>query len=327
MKKSNEKRYILQKTGDTVFYLRSLKVENEDKLYLKASHINAMRREALALLFEERSKLLDKSKETPENAEDESFLPCKAERIKLRLSYENVDAISVFASEKADEIIVNAKDIKAALSKVDKSKLIGKLPEIEYDDLKMRGLIREMRSLGVDKVLCENIGAVYMAREEGMCIFGGSGLNVINSLSLNAYADMGVVEMTLSTECDRGILLNIKGRIKTGIVAYGYLPVMYMNACPNISSGCARCSGINKISGRKGEDLFTYCHSRKYVTLHNGVKLYVLDKLSDIPNLSHAVLAFTKENESECDGVIRSFLKREIPEGDFTRGIYFKTLI
>jgi hypothetical protein len=102
---------------------------------------------------------------------------------------------------------------------------------------------------------------------------------------------------------------------------------MYLSACPNRDAKCSECGGINRISGKKGEDLFTYCHNKKYITLHNGVKLYVLDKLKSIPNLSHATLMFTREDRAQCDEVVRRFLNSAAPSGEFTRGIYFKTLI
>ena len=93
--------------------------------------------------------------------------------------------------------------------------------------------LEEIVKIGVTDVYCNNIGIVALASEMGMTVHGGFGLNIFNSYSLDFIERIGVKDTELSFELTAGMINRISGNIKTGVVGYGYLPLMITRNCPN----------------------------------------------------------------------------------------------
>lgn len=62
-----------------------------------------------------------------------------------------------------------------------------------------------------------------------------------------------------------------------------------------------------------------------YFELINGEPLYLFDK-KRIPAAFETIM-FTNENADEAKEVILSYLENRPPEGDFTRGLYYRGVI
>ena len=164
------------------------------------------------------------------------------------------------------------------------------------DEDKCRNLLAKIKEMGVDSVLADNIGTFAMAKKLGFRVFGGHGLNVLNSVSFSEYENMGAEDITLSPELMMSSVGKIRNRRKKGIIGYGYLPLMRFRVCPAQSKkGCADCRGLSVVKDRLGIDFYILCSGRKYSSLLNSVPLYIGDKPHD--NADFVTLYFTFEKK------------------------------
>ncbi|MBQ5356782.1 MAG: U32 family peptidase, partial [Oscillospiraceae bacterium] len=152
------------------------------------------------------------------------------------------------------------------------------------------------------------------------------GLNILNSLSLSEYEELGITDATLSFELSAPKMKHIGGKIKRGILGYGYLPLMRMRACPiKKASGCKNCPGKGKIKDRMGKEFTYLCFEKKFGTLLNSVPLYVADK--DFSGIDFITLWFTTETPENCKKIYNMFKNKAPADFDKTNGLYFRELL
>ncbi len=183
-----------------------------------------------------------------------------------------------------------------------------------------------MKAAGVNDVYCENIGALEIAEEAGMTLHGGHGLNVLNTLALNEYENLGLSDATVSFELSAAKIKRLGGEIRRGILGYGFLPLMRTRACPlKKPGGCGKCPGTGKIKDRMGKEFTYLCFERKFGTLLNSLPLWVADK--EIGGIDFVTLYFTTESPKRCEEVYRSFSKGLPADCEKTNGLYFRELL
>jgi len=199
-------------------------------------------------------------------------------------------------------------------------------PSFSKTQKKIEELLPILKEKGLTSLYCENIGAINLAKKYGFEIYGGSTLNVTNSISLSEYEALGVKDLTLSFELKIGKASHLYGNIKRGIIGYGYLPLMRFRACPIKSvTSCSKCSGINELTDRMGKKFTVMCQKREYSVLLNSTPLYIGDK--DINNLDFVTLYFTKEAKEECEKIYNTFINKKAPDFERTSGLYFRDLL
>ncbi len=322
--KAMAERY-LSKTGGTPFYLNELEFFAEGEPIIPASEINELRRNALAELAEIREKVLP-------HPTAEFVLPeikkYSAQKTNLRLRAEKFEQIDF--ENNAEKIILPIAEIEKHPEAIQKfgEKLICELPVLvfAFDEEKLKARLFAIKEKGVTKALCENICTVNIAKECGFEVYGGHGLNILNSLALAEYENIGVINATLSFELSAPKIKHLGGNIPRGIIAYGYLPLMCMRACPiKKQSGCKNCPGKGKITDRLGKE-FTYrCFERKYGTLYNSLPLWVGDK--DFAGVDFMTLWFTDESPERCKKVYEMFEQKAPADCEKTNGLYFRELL
>lgn len=312
----------LSKTGGTPYKINKTDVACEKGLSVPLSSLNKMRREAL-----EKLSALRRQKREYE------IFP-----IEKALTRENVEA----PSRKFPEILVRVENpAQAALlpkniglvvpaNKITKEcfefeLVIGEIPSIifPFDEEKQEAILLEKKQMGLENVLCDNIGAVHLANKLGLNAVGGWGLNLLNSEAVNEYRKLGVKETLISFETSKGNLREISCK-KKGIMAYGYLPLMRMRACPaKTKDGCKGCSGVNTLTDRIGKSFTLVCNDKKYTTLLNSVPLFV--SRNEI-NADFYMLHFTLETQKQVKKIFDLFSFGGEIDFERTKGLYFKTL-
>lgn len=312
----------LSKTGGTPFYLDRLDCDIDDGLMLPASALNALRRDALEALCAARA---DSVRYTVHDADlTLSGEPRKAQpRICVRYaSYaQRTDGDgAAFFSLLVKELLAHPDCIDARTA--------AEIPALVYPQTE-DGIAEQLRTLkaaGLRYALCENIGALRMAREAGLVPVGGYGLNVMNSDAIESYRGMGVAAQFVSFELSAPKMRDLKSAIPLGMIVAGRLPLMQLRSCPaRTDKGCGTCDGHPVITDRKSAVFPLVCHDRAYSTMLNSVPLYLADK--PLPPLDFYAVYLTTESKEEAGELIRSVLSHAPTGGAYTRGLAFRNLL
>ena len=312
--------------GSTFYFCENAEIVLDDGLMLRASDINAMRRQATEELtvirgFREPYKFTLPEKTLPVTKESR-------ENIKIRLSF--LKSSQIPENVKADKIMLPIEEISENLSLIQKypDSLTVIIPSLIYpaDEGKILSALKELHASGVKYALCNNIGALVLGKIAGFELLGGALLNVINSEACKMYSAMGVKDITLSNEISYTCADKIRYSGLKGINAYGYIPLMHFRACPLQSEkGCGDCKGEGVLTDRKNEKFRVLCRNRRYSELYNTVPLYLGDKR--LPDIDFVTLGFTFERKEEVSQIIDSFKKKKALAGRKTAGLYEREII
>ena len=313
----------LSKTGGTAFRTESVECNIEKGLTLSASGINLMRRQAITKLEE----LIIKT-------ERQSALNITLPKInanfrngtlKYRASFRNCDIPDCF---KQCELVYVPLFSDIEEIKVLKKKgfnLAVEVPRAFFGlESNVEKALLNVKEIGITDTLCGNIGAVALAKNLGFTVHGSFGLNVFNSTAVKFYEDIGLSDTELSFELTANQINKIGSDCKIGIVGYGYLPLMITRNCPNKNgNGCKKCGGKSKITDRLGNDFTLMCTGR-CTELLNCNPLILSDKQNAFKSIDFMTLRFTFESKEECEQIFNNYLKKQSPNGEYTRGLYFR---
>lgn len=315
----------LAKCGGSLYRFEKADVDIDDGLMIPLSVINALRREALAGLDEKRIQSLTKIKPF-----DESRLFLERPKT-LNLKYpqllpkvESVSQLSLLDITEVPAAIIplsQAKEYINAGYPIEKAIL--SLPRFTFDESAIVKELSLAKASGFKTVECTNPAHIPLARSLDMNAFGGFGLNITNSVSAWEYGEQGLCAMTLSFELTARQAGAIAAPLPTGAVLYGRLPLMLTVNCPiNAEVGCKNCT--HSLKDRTGASFPILCKKHiGYYELLNSKTMILSDKLYDF-NLDFGILMFTVETPQEVLDVIKSYRAGEKPDGDFTRGLYYR---
>lgn len=315
----------LEKLGSTFYYSSGVKCIIGDGLILRAADINAMRREACDKLTEIRGAVKEYGFSS---ASKPAVCSLFADEPEIRLMFKSFS--SVPADIEGYKIILPLSELISNKDFAEKYKknIYVKLPALIYpfSEDKILQDLTELSSIGIKYAYCDNIGAVAIAKKAGMKILGGALLNIINSDAAEYYYNLGVEDITLSPEISFKNLKGISSHCKTGIIAYGYLPLMHFRCCPlQGEHGCGDCKGRGKLIDRMGEEFSVLCENKQYSVLYNTVPLYVGDK--NIPHVSFITLGFTFEDAKTVSVIIDAVKNKKALQGRKTAGLYEREII
>lgn len=313
----------LSKTGESPFFLHKLDVSVAGNLMLPASALNAMRRDALTQLLTIREAPQPKQfVETPLP----SYPPHAGKTMpEIRIRLETPDQL--WEGIQAVQIILPIETITPSHIVQFGSTLVAELPALIFPDQeeKMRMLLQSLKGAGLSGVLCNNLGALYMAREAGLVAYGGYGLNILNSMALSEYVALGIRDVTISFELHAQKTKRLGGDIPRGAITYGFLPLMQLRCCPaQYANGCGTCDGHPVLTDRTGATFPLLCHGKRYVTLLNSVPLNLSGE--PLAGTDFQTLYFTNETSAECRRIADRFAAQEPSDAKRTRGLYYRTL-
>ena len=316
----------VSKLGDTSFYIDSFTFSNDHSLTLSASAINGLRRKGVEALESKltlpRYEIFDKA---PPEAESRCHSGMPSYRVRLN-SYAQFSP----ALTEAEQIILPIEEISAHVDelKAIADKIVIELPALIYpkSEEKLLTDLKTLKEAGFTKGITGNIGGIALLKKAGLSVCGGSGLNVTNTIALKEYAAMGVEDVTLSFELSERSISSIGSNVRRGAIIYGYLPIMYMRACPQKGfDGCADCNGSTTLTDRKGIQFPVLCHNKEYSVLHNSVPLYIGDKR--LSALHFCTLFFTTESKEECEKIFNICRKSQSLTGKKTNGLFARELL
>lgn len=296
----------LAKFGNTQFYLNNITIDLDDGLILPASVINSMRREAV--------EMFDKVEIQPFTQ-----MPYKAEKYKEKdctpyytARFLNPDSIPdkhpfkrifipIWSSD--DDFVDNRAGVEIPRG------LFGM-------EEKLTKRLEHLKKIGVRKALCSNLGAYSLAQKIGFDVYGDFGLNIFNSESAQLF-NSPILSFEATLEQTNRI-----GAKDTGIIGYGYLPLMLTRNCPIKNHlGCSRCTG--KLTDRKGFEFKVKCSPYPCVEVLNPVPVYMGDRQKEIKT-DFIHFYFTDESKNQVEQIINLFKTGGQFDGKYTRGLTYR---
>lgn len=296
----------LGKLGGTQFYANEVNITVDEGLILPASKINEMRREAVEKL----------------NKTDKISFKYKAFDV-VRAKAKNSTPYAT-ASFKSAAQIPDKHPFKTVFIPIDSS--VEDFVDNRAGVVLPRGLfgienelkskLEKLKKAGVSKALCGNIGSYQLCKDMGFEVWGDFGLNVFNSVSANL-----VERPILSFELTQSQINNINAP-DTGMLVYGYAPLMLTRNCPIKNDiGCFECNGNGHLTDRKGMKFPVICSDFPCVEMLNCVPIYMLDRLDEI-HTDFIHFAFTVESEKQVENIISLYESGAKPDFKYTRGLY-----
>lgn len=318
----------LKKTGGTPFLCAEARCEIGENLSLPLSQLNRLRREALLALEAQRAKKPPLHFQTAQlPAVPLHVRESGQRRVRARFSdtdippcYKDCELVYVPLYTPEQELTRLLREGYPVAAEIPRG-MFGREKQI-------RALLQKVKKLGVTHALAQNIGAVPIAREAGFIVHGGFALNVMNSLSLQAFKELGLSDTELSFELAAKKCGALGAALPRGILAYGRLPLMLTRNCPakNGAANCASCKRNQQIVDRKREKFPLLC-DYNCTELLNSVALCVFDKMDDFPGADFTVLRFSVENYVEKEEIFRLFHEKKRIAEPFTRGLYYRGVL
>ncbi|MGX8699136.1 MAG: peptidase U32 family protein [bacterium] len=310
----------LARLGGTPFLLDGLTVENPRGLMCPPSRLNALRREAAEAL------LLEAGRTRPHGREEyacPALAPHAPGESELWGRFSGVFQVQPgFA-----RVILPIEELAAHPEAIGEN-VLGELPAVSFPDTeeKTRRLCEKLKEQGLRGLWTENIYGLRLGRALGLSVYGGGGLNILNSQSLAFFEAEGLAAATVSWELAMGKIRALRGALPRGLVVYGRLPLMRFRACPlRGEKGCGACPGGGSLTDRLGNRFPVICHGRRYQTLLNCVPLHLGGK--QVAEVDFRLLYFTTETPEEVRRVTEELRANRESAAPRTGGLYYRQLL
>ncbi len=312
----------LKKLGDTPYYIAKINCEISENLAVSKSTLNDLRRRAVDALTQLRLKrnVCVYSDFEPEYTKRETII-----NKTIRASFYDINQIPFDMIDNIEYIYLPIDLVHKNMPKLSKisQKVVVTLPRFFMkDETNLICLLRELKENGFVNISVSNLSHIEIATELKLNMFGSSFLNIANSQALLQFEEMGVKDVQLSVEMTVPQINHMaKTSQKIGVQAYGHLPLMLMANSP---IGEEKTGEIFDRMGNK----FTILRNdfASYAELFNRSALNISDKVDEFKSVDFINLFFTTETKSQCEKIISQFQAKSAPEGDFTRGLYYRGL-
>ncbi len=311
----------LTKFGDTPYLLEGGGINFHDGLFVPASELNALRRQACEKL---------------------NLARAQCNRQKVTVTYSTKATLT--ASDKTPDLIIRLENEDQIPKELDGIKAIIFPLEKDFEPIENiinivdipRGIISEkaltdrllrFKEKGIDTCLCGNLSAVAIAKNLGFKIIADTGLNIHNSESIVTAENMGAKAVILSHELTNESIARLHSPIPKGIITYGNIPLMLFKNCP-IKNGkeCKDCDKTGVLTDRLGTKFSVRCRMG-YSELLNSVPLWLGDKKKDLEGLDFQILYFTNETSERVAEVIKAYKTQKSADCKYTRGLFYKGTI
>lgn len=229
-------RAAFAKTGDTIFNLRSLLIENKQNLFTPASFLNELRRDLYSQITvpEFHGILPEISKRTKETVKTQFVIKVD------ELNYLNLTDLDKFAE--VIYLIGPHSDI-SALNKLPKNKVRIALPAVcRHPDL-YADIIRRLLDGGYRKWEAANYWTLEFLPINQLDISFDSSLYMLNTQAIAMAAEIGASQITLSIEDIKTNICNLikKSNIKTSLIIYQDIPLFTSVGCIR-DNDCKHCT-------------------------------------------------------------------------------------
>lgn len=310
----------LTKFGGTPYHLRDFCADLADGLMIRASSLNAMRREACTLLDSARESIsrpfLDAAlPELPVRS-----LPAKQE---TWAQFRSLSGLTAASAALADRIILPAEELdRTEQLPCEKEKILPALPRFTFSEEKIPDLLARLKGKGYTSVYCDSIAHLALCKEAGMTPAGGMFLNLANSRALAEAEKLGLASAVVTPEGKLGWLTRLRSGLPLGIFAYGRLTLMAVRNCPvKAQIGCKACGGNGFLTDRT-KTVFPVRCDGTVSYIYNSLPTSMTDKKDALRAFDFALLSFTTETPVEAEQVLRAWQSGEPVDGPATRGLY-----
>ncbi len=316
---SEEKiRQQLEKCGGTQFFAEEIEIDIDDNISLPLSSINALRRNALDELYKKLKEPYIHSFHY-ENVENSVK---KVNNHRVFAYFSTLEQVKN-AGENVEKILVPLR-ISAKTLEIYPEKTIACLPRVFFGkDEEIFEKLTVLKEKGLKKVCCATLDAVNIAKRAGLPFMMGYGSNVFNYQSVLEYRNLGAHEILLSPEMTL-TQASALGGDRLGLITYGRLPLMVTRNCP-VKNGksCADCGGKSVLTDRMGISFPVICGEGCSQVL-NSRPVYMADRERETAFAAFYLLYFTTEAPEECEKIISAYENKKEPDGEFTRGLYYR---
>lgn len=308
----------LLKLGATEFVAKELLCDLDDGLFIPVGSLNNLRRNCMeelenALVHQKKRQICEYTPKLENEVEENK---------KIALCMTDKQAEAVF--DLVDEIRV---PLRIADGKYgDKECVV--LPEIMFDREipEVEKKLHELFEKGVDAVSCGNIGHLALCKRIGFSkIYGATGLNLFNSLSVHVAKKLGFSSVALSVELNSAQIRDVKKCISCNSFIYGRYPVMTIQNCLMKNRGeCIDFKGFGLLEDATGREFPVFCSPPHRNVIYNAVPLYLADKSELLPKGCGQIFGFTTESGVEAERILKMYENNEEYNGQFTRGFSVK---
>ena len=326
----------ISKTGGTPYYCVGVDAQVEPGLMLSAAALNAMRRDVLNQLTALRART-----EAPRLGRPVRMphYPGPQHTPELTVQVTTREQVTPNLLRMAPRVLyipihLLAEDLAWCAQVAMGGNVCAVLPRIAHDGdiAALRRAMQSIRSLGVEQVLVDNLGLMIPARECGMQLRGGLGLNIYSSEAMNTVRELELRSACLSFEMTLPQIRDVSKAVNAEILVYGRMPLMVTENCliRGRTGECTCHLSPARLIDKTGAEfpIIKDGNSCRSVLL-NGKKLNLLDRQEDLSRLGlwATRLYFTTENPREVDQVL-STVREPAPfdPGACTRGLYLRGL-
>lgn len=317
----------LTKLGGTVFLPGKITCNIAPGLMLPKSALNALRRQVVEQLTETRSRRpeIPFARNLPKPA---PRLAAQTQSAWGRLS--RWEQLPDGWEEKLKLAILPLEELLSLPegSPAPVKKLAAEAPRMLFgkEEEKFAQQLDTLKEKGITKLLVHGLAQLRIGKQKGFTLLGSPFLNITNPVALEQYRQLGIKKAILSPEVTAASLSRWAGE-GAGWLCYGRLPLMVFRACPiRAKRSCKTCGGHSALTDRTGRKFQVVCRQKQYQELLNCVPFWLGDKQGDFRSLEHPVFWFTGERREECAQVLEAYARGQKPDGDFTRGLYYRGL-
>ena len=300
----------ITKLGNTNLEAKNVNITLGDRLFLRASDLNALRRAATDALFPspEREKiqpvdreLLAKSTSDPEPYGVSARFVSARQLKESGVSLSDVARIYLPLSEFSSDCGANG--------------II--LPAVVFDS-EWEGVlsaIASAKNAGAEYAIAANISEIPLLHEMGFTVTADFRLNCTNPYTARRLLELGADEIILSPELKIGGMRDIHER--KSVIVYGRIPLMLCEKCPGKEMGkCHDCQEAKAyyITDRTGMRFPVFRENSHRAVIYNSAPVYTADTAGEVRCAGDFARHFIFSDESGAEiGRILSAYRKGTP--------------
>ncbi len=274
----------LNKLGDTPFFIDKFDVDIKADVFIAASELNALRRQAIEKLIEKRLSrtAIKKMEQRKKECIRAVFSNVQPKIIALISTEEQYHAL------KGEDILLFSED-----------KALCQAYNIDF-------AVRNMASsVSGNAALVTNLGHLIESGKQYIDYHS----QIMNTASFDALKTFGAFDICLSPELNEQESLEIARKRPVRLFAYGRLAVMYSQSCIKKQSGqdCKTCSKSFRLKNKETGELIVDCDMK---TLRYNTEKPIVKSYTWMRSSAPLLLRFTFENGEETRAVMEAIKQK-----------------
>lgn len=286
----------MERLGNTPFYVKNIKINRDDNIFITISALNNLRRLAITELIAKRSKYHNRQLRHKYQFKKTNVTNNKEELVTLAVYCHTLEQFKAAQACGIMNIYVN-EDLK--------------LPDYEDIYVVQKRIIHENNSLVHDKVIIGDIGSLMLIDDKYKVITNSS-FNVTNSEAIRFLENKKVRKVTFSLEANENIYKHLLYEDKSFIevIVYGFQEMMESKYCHFFSNCQRQCKkGRYYLVDSLKEKFYLDMDSKCHMHIYNSKNLILGSEIKSIIKYGYRNfrLNFTSEDYEETLKVIKAY--------------------